>query len=390
MKKSSSLPLLNSTPTTSASSTVKNANQPDPLLVSSNITTTENNNLKTSSDNCGIQAQKSPKIVTRTSSLSKNSEFSSNCFKPNHPLGTKQIVDTGKDPFRMIKITEIIEINNNSDTAYFNESNSLNCSKSSNLNSFPENPTTKTQGLNNNKSNGDTLGTKFFESKFDTISSQDDSSSLNFMSTSIISNCSQKQPHYRQYHAQQPESTMLSNPQRLGLGSRQLPILVEKMNQTCFEDYETQNDNEDTMGLSKPAEIVLEIINVGSDGEQQSEANDECRKFNVESSGQNNSSSQKIKNKPKKITIRITGKTRSFSSDKGVKMGQQQIDQQSLIKPKTAFLPLTPFKPTVNGLKNSASLETKNCDFFRPIQQQVCNNDNDDTEYPSNGKFYEL
>ena len=166
---------------------------------------------------------------------------------------------------------------------------------------------------------------------------------------------------------------------------RRLPILVEKVSQTCIEDFMEVQVEKKSEEVIKPAEIVLEIINISGLNES-----------DIGNSGKNTINNQLtfhedlMNAKPKKITIRITGKTRSASSDKMSSSESQQLQntiqqqqqqqyrqqqQQSLlIKPATAFFsPLTPFKPPQqNGtaLKNSPSFDVGVYDSFRPIEQQ--------------------
>lgn len=165
---------------------------------------------------------------------------------------------------------------------------------------------------------------------------------------------------------------------------RRLPILVEKVSQTCIEDFmEVQVAEKKIEEVIKPAEIVLEIINISG-------LNDSADGKNTNNSINNQQTvhEDSIGAKPKKITIRITGKTRSASSDKMSSSESQQLQntiqqqqqyrqqQQSLlVKPAPAFFsPLTPFKPLQqngNGtLKNSPSFDVGIYDSFRPIEQQ--------------------
>lgn len=162
------------------------------------------------------------------------------------------------------------------------------------------------------------------------------------------------------------------------------------MSQTCLEDFtqtesEPNSIDEETKLVTKPAEIILEIINI-SGGNQDGDS----KKTRANQYLDNNTSTSSSA-RPKKITIRITGKTKSISSDKTetTSLLQQQQPQLSPQPPsqlppqqqatlskqwtpiiaKTSFSPLTPFKP-LSSLKNSNSLDVKNFESFRPIQQQ--------------------
>jgi hypothetical protein len=197
------------------------------------------------------------------------------------------------DPVRVIKITEIIEINNNN----------------ANVKALPQ-KSQRISNLNMNDSHFNTNNTLSHENNSDFKYNFSEGDVAGAKTGDVV------------YHVAKTSEN----------DYRQLPILIEKLAKESM-DSDGQKQTESTTvnsssgssnnplrsNLSKNAEIVLEIINILDGAASKSRSNSPLL---IDAGDLSNIAFEKIGHeaagggsRPKKITIRITGRTRSVSSD---------------------------------------------------------------------------